>query len=418
MEGLQRSINAIKDEHLPEIPDAQLEEDLLQLQRAAEALEAERLRRLAAVDRRRSYLRDGFLSTTSWVAQRLRLSHCTAGADVRMARSLEAMPAVREALTAGEISFSSAKALAAARDSDPDAFSRAEPLLLDAARRHSVRDLQRVVAHWRVACDSRGETPEGDDALRERRRLHISPTVFGMVRVDGDLDPETGETVLTALRGCLDAEARVGDHSDRRTPAQRRADALGEICRQWADSGGRSEIGGERPHITVTMDLEALEGRAGRLCELDHTGAIRPEAARRLACDASISRVITQGRSEPLDVGRRTPVVPAGLRRAVVIRDQHCRFPGCDRPAGWCDGHHVVHWADGGPTALSNLVLLCRRHHRMLHSGFRVEIGDGGPLFRREDGSVLHEDRAPPVLETTRGSGQAMRTWPSRRCRP
>ena len=103
------------------------------------------------------------------------------------------------------------------------------------------------------------------------------------------------------------------------------------------------------------------------------------------------------GRSEPLDVGRRTPVVPAGMRRAVILRDRHCRFPGCDRPQTWCDAHHVIHWADGGPTALSNLVLLCRRHHRMLHEprGFRLHLEDGRAVFRRPDGSVL-EDRAPP----------------------
>ncbi|MBI2237094.1 MAG: HNH endonuclease [Actinobacteria bacterium] len=108
-------------------------------------------------------------------------------------------------------------------------------------------------------------------------------------------------------------------------------------------------------------------------------------------------RVVMAGRSEPLDVGRRTPVVPPAIRRAVILRDGHCRFPGCDRPHTWCDAHHVVHWADGGPTALPNLVLLCRRHHRMLHhpGGFRLELADGRPVFRRPDGSVL-EDRAPP----------------------
>lgn len=109
------------------------------------------------------------------------------------------------------------------------------------------------------------------------------------------------------------------------------------------------------------------------------------------------------GRSEPLDVGRRTPVVSPAMRRAVIVRDRHCRFPGCDRPHTWCDAHHVVHWADGGPTAMLNLVLLCRRHHRMVHQpgGFRLELAEGRPVFRRPDGSVLEdrsvlEERAPP----------------------
>src|SRR5204863_3548833 len=109
----------------------------------------------------------------------------------------------------------------------------------------------------------------------------------------------------------------------------------------------------------------------------------------------SVARVITKGTSEPLEVGRRTPVVPPALRRAVAVRDGGCRFPVCDRPSSWADAHHVVHWADGGPTDLRNLVLLCRRHHRMVHHGFSVAMTDSGPVFRRPDGTVI-EDRAPP----------------------
>jgi hypothetical protein len=108
-------------------------------------------------------------------------------------------------------------------------------------------------------------------------------------------------------------------------------------------------------------------------------------------------RVVLNGRSEPLDVGRRTAVVPPAMRRAVIVRDRHCRFPGCDRPHTWCDAHHVLHWADGGATAVDNLLLLCRRHHRKVHEhgGFRLTFQDGRAVFNRPDGSVL-EERAPP----------------------
>jgi hypothetical protein len=218
-----------------------------------------------------------------------------------------------------------------------------------------------------------------------------------MVRVDGDLDPETGETLLTALSAVLDAESRSRGKDDERTLAQRRADALGEICRQWLDLAERPSVAGERPHLTVTVVAEGLPSGSTASSELDHVGPVDPEAARRLACDASVMRVVMAGRSEPLDVGRRTPVVPPAMRRAVIVRDRHCRFPGCDRPHTWCDAHHVVHWADGGSTALSNLVLLCRRHHRMVHrsGGFGLGLLDGSPVFRRPDGTLL-EDRAPP----------------------
>lgn len=147
----------------------------------------------------------------------------------------------------------------------------------------------------------------------------------------------------------------------------------------------------------VTIDLETLIERSGRRSELQDTGQITPETARRLACDADVTRVITRAGSEPLELGRRTKVVPPGLRRAVAVRDRGCRFPGCGRPPGWCDAHHVRHWADGGETSLGNLVLLCRPHHRAIHCGFGVEMIDGRPLFCPPDGTML-EDRAPPDL--------------------
>jgi hypothetical protein len=291
--------------------------------------------------------------------------------------------------------MSGVRVLVGARDADPQAFSRSESQLVEAARIHSVGDLQKVAAYWRQGVE-RERAAEGEDKLRERRKLHASVSFEGMVRVDGDLDPETGETLLTALSAVLDAESRSRTDDDVRTPAQRRADALGEICQQWLDRSDRPSVAGERPHVTVTVSTDALRGVAGPTNELDHVGPIDPETARRLSCDASIMRVVLSGGSQPLDVGRRTSVVPAAMRRAVIVRDRHCRFPGCDRPHTWCDAHHVLHWADGGPTALGNLLLLCRRHHRLVHQGgFGLEIEDGHPLFRRPDGSLL-EDRAPP----------------------
>ena len=186
----------------------------------------------------------------------------------------------------------------------------------------------------------------------------------GMVRVDGGLDPETGESLLTALDAVLDADAK-SRKADTRTPGQRRADALDEICRGWLDSADRARVGGERPHVTLMISTDQLvrDGEA----ELDHTGPIGGMTAKRIACDASVRRVVTSGRSDPLDVGRRTPVISASMRRAVIVRDRSCRFPGCDRPHTWCDAHHVRHWAEGGETKVS----------------------------RRRDGSIL-EDRAPP----------------------
>jgi hypothetical protein len=186
-----------------------------------------------------------------------------------------------------------------------------------------------------------------------------------------------------------------------RTPTQRRADALCDLANRYLQSPERPGVAGERPHVTLTVAVEtlrALNGNSnGGRGELDHVGAVGAAAARRLACDASVLPVVMGTPSEPLDVGRRTPVVSASLRRAVVLRDQRCRFPACSRPHAWCDAHHISHWADGGRTELRNLVLLCRPHHRLVHEGgFRLEMRQDQPVFRRPDGSVVEDGRAPP----------------------
>jgi hypothetical protein len=393
---LRSAIEMMRSETLAELPDAVIEEDFAELQRAAELIDAERLRRLAEIDRRGTFRRDGHLSAAAWLANRFRMSWGAARGQVRMARALEDMPETRRAFEEGDLSVSAVRVLVGARETDPDAFRDSEAELVETARIHSTQDLQRVAAYWRQAVE-REAAVDGEEKLRERRRLHASVTFLGMVRVDGDLDPETGETLLTALRAVLDAESRSGAEGDARTPAQRRADALGEVCRQWLDQAERPTVGGEKPHVALTVGAEVLREGSDGTSELDHVGPVPPEVARRVVCDSSIRRVVMAGTSEPLDVGRRTPVVPPAMRQAVVLRDRHCRFPGCDRPHTWCDAHHVVHWADGGPTALPNLILLCRRHHRMVHDrrGFRLELEDGRPLFRRPDGSILDE-RAPP----------------------
>jgi len=173
----------------------------------------------------------------------------------------------------------------------------------------------------------------------------------------------SGSTETSMLRAALWSSPP----SDTRSPAQRRADALVEICRRHLDRADRPTVGGERPHVTVMLDLDSLEGRAGRTCEIEGSGLVTSEAARRLACDARITRIITDPAGQPLDVGRATRTIPPALRKALDTRDGGCTHQACTVPAAWCDAHHIRHWADGGPTSLANLRLLCRRHHRSAH---------------------------------------------------
>jgi hypothetical protein len=399
MSELRSVLDSLRADDVATMPDARLEQDFEELHAAVEALETERLRRLAEIDRRRLFERDGFLSSVSWLATRCRVGHGQSQDSVVLARGLDRSESIRKALEAGRVSLAAARVLVRAREGEPDEFERTAGLLIEAAERHSVGELRRVVAHWREAAQRDDVSTSGDGALRSRRRLHASITLAGMVRVDGDLDPENGETLMTAISAVLDAEARATAEPDGRSPAQRRVDALGEICRSWLDRSDRPQVAGERPHLLVTVPVEALTATdrgSPAAAELDRTGPVDAATLRRLACDAAVRRVVMAGASEPLDVGRRTAVVPAAIRAALVVRDRRCRFPGCDRPQAWCDAHHVRHWADGGPTSLDNLVLLCRRHHRAVHTRFSLQMLDRRPVFRRPDGSLLDDGRAPP----------------------
>lgn len=411
MSSLRSALDELRAEDLGRVSDEGLEEDLVELEHASRALEAERCRRLGEVDRRGSWERDERIGLTAWVARALRIPHAAAARMVALARSLRRMRPTREALSQGEVSVGAARVLAAAQEAHPDQFGSSEEVLVDAARTLPYRELTKAVSYWRQAAEPERVEEDAERGF-QRRRLHVSPTFEGMVRVDGDLDPVAGQTLITALRAVTDAEVKNGGGTEpagtpwprpagggeHRTPAQRRADALGEICRRFLDSPDRPVGGGERPHVTVVVDLEALAGRAGRpgeapageapagarhRCELPDVGPISPETARRMACDAGITRVITRGRSEVLDVGRQTPNPTAAIRKALALRDGGCAFPDCDRPPSWCDAHHIRHWAKGGPTALSNLVLLCRVHHGVIHAPnpWRVEMREGKPSF-------------------------------------
>jgi curved DNA-binding protein CbpA len=192
---LRSAIEGFRSEALGELPDARAEEEFAELQRASELLEAERLRRLADLDRRGTYRADGHLSAVSWLVAGFGMGGGQAARDVSTARALESMPAVREAFEEGAVSSAKVRMLAEAQRAEPEAFSSSEGMLLQAARIHSVRDLGRVVGYWREAAEHERRNAYGfddEDPLFNRRHLHASPTVFGLVKVDGLLDPENG----------------------------------------------------------------------------------------------------------------------------------------------------------------------------------------------------------------------------------
>ncbi len=277
-----------------------------------------------------------------------------------VAISLQGMPETRVAFAAGQIAESRVRLLAQAKELAPEEFSRDEARLVAQTAVVSSQRLPQVLQEWRRSTD-----PEGTQAHVERRfacrALHLSDAWSGMLHLAGDLDPESGGIVQAALRSL--AEPARPDPQDDRTPAQRHADALVEICRRHLDSTPSTASG--RPHLNITVPWEMLRKDSG-LVDTE-AGPISVETARRLACDATISRVTLQPDGTPAEAGPSRRVIPAPLRRALDLRDQGCTHPGCDVPARWCDAHHVQHWAHGGRTELANLRLLCRKHHRHTH---------------------------------------------------
>jgi hypothetical protein len=230
--------------------------------------------------------------------------------------------------------------------------------------------------------DPDGPQPRDGDPTRTRFALVARGEGY---ETRGWLDREAAAVLRTALSP-LAAPAPADGVPDERSMAERQGDALVELARRTLDSARLPEEAGERPHVTVTVPLSVLEERAGSaLLELgDDTlpGLVSAEVARRYACDAQVVPVVLGAAGEPLDVGRATRVIPRGMRRALNQRDGGCAFPGCAIPARWTDGHHIQHWADGGVTALFNLVLLCARHHTLIHSGeWVVSMQDGFPMF-------------------------------------
>jgi hypothetical protein len=289
--------------------------------------------------------------------------------------AVERYPQVDRAFSNGEMHTRQVLAIAESLDDLPadagaEVAAKAEETLVEWAGQLGPASLRRAGARILEYVDPERADADLEESLRreerraQRRRAFTLSTPFeGSVRVSGYLPVEYAAVVRAALDPLC--APRPGDD---RTPAQQRADALVEVCRLALGSTGLPDNGGDRPQIAVTMAYDTVSGELGR-ARLDTGEPLSAEAARRIACDAHIVPVMLGGQGQILDVGRSKRVATGALRRALVVRDQGCTFPDCDRPPRWCAAHHLRHWADGGPTDLDNLALLCGEHHRLVHEG-------------------------------------------------
>lgn len=309
------------------------------------------------------------LTTLGWLRKFCRMSASKASNTLKTAKALSRMHGVKKHAISGEITADGVRQLAMARDKHPEAFKIHHNVFADIATYLNPKDLRRAINHWSQQVDHHGALKDAANR-RKLRSMFLSRTLSGMWDIHGTLDPESGHIINTAITSITDPT--LIDSGDHRSHPQRRADAVTDICRFWLDNNQTiTTSGGERPHITVTLDYQTLVNGVsnnGLLPEIDGT-PVEPETIRRLVCDAGIVRIITDSNSQPLDVGRRVRTAPPAIRRALAHRDGGCIWTGCTVPASWCDAHHIIHWADGGDTSLDNMANLCRKHHTMTHEG-------------------------------------------------
>jgi Domain of unknown function (DUF222) len=334
------------------------------------SLQADSARCLAEIDRRHQAEEEHspFETTPAcWLSQTLNVSDGHAYSLIHTARQLDHLPLAQQALRSGEIGLDHAAVICrameeATRTSIDQPF--AERDLVEAARHMNTLDLRR---HWnqlRYQADQEaGLEAEADQ--RERRWARFCRTRWDTGQFQGELDGEG----YSWLRKAIDAaRARQKTPGDERTPDQRNADALVEICQRALAAGELPEQAGQRPQVTVVATLETLRLEPGSpLATLDWGAQVTGHTARRMAEDADITPVLVNRAGEVLHVGRRKRMLTLRQRKALNLRDQRCQHPGCDRPANQCQAHHERHWFDGGSTDLDNTRLYCRVHHSLLH---------------------------------------------------
>jgi hypothetical protein len=353
-------------------------------------------------DARGGWAHAGARTCAEWLSWRIGMDIGAAREHVRVARALPNLPLINAAFAGGEVSYSKVRAMT--RVATPETEQR----LLTVARCGTADHVERLVRGWRQV-DRAAENRQAAERHRNRA-VRVYQDVDGMFVIQGRLTPEAGAVVRRALEAACDRLYKDPLNTGEGEPpstSQRHADALALVAEAALHHDLDPGAAGDRYQVVVHVDAPVLADpdQPGQsvLEDGDHVSA---ETSRRLACDATrvVMRHDADGRIT--EVGARTRTIPAALRRVLQHRDGGCRFPGCG--LRFTQAHHIKHWAEDGPTTLSNLALLCRRHHRSVHEdGFQVERRPDGELeFRRPDGRVLP---GAPALPGVRDSEQVLR---------
>jgi hypothetical protein len=357
-----------------------LRDDLTRLRRIIDRIELEFSTVAGAFANTEEEEWQGCLSPPHWMRLECGMTSAAATSAIAVGSQAEALTESIAAVEEGKLGFAHLALMAGtarAFQASPTATPFEEQPLLDQALSHSLSRFRVDCAHVRHAHDAQAFQAE---QLRdvEYRTLDVRTGEGGAVFIKGFLDPVGGATLCTAL----DPLSRKSGSDDDRPRARRYADALVELAGHGLDASLLPRVGGQRPHLQVTTSLDTLVGVAGAPAGmLERAGPIGTPTVQRIACDASVTRVLLGPDSAVVDVGRARRLPSGPTRRALHARHDGCEWPGCDRPSSWTAAHHIKHWAHGGATDLENLALLCHRHHWLVHEG-------GWQLLRAEDGQM------------------------------
>lgn len=372
---------------------------------AARLLLSRQLSYIAEADRRGLAVEHGARNTKALLQQVCRISGADADSRTKVARKVAQrtgpageplppeLPATAQLLRSGKIGIDHARAIVDGMRKitglvSPQQCEDAEIFLAEQARLFGQHEVHTLAERLAYHADQDGALRE-EERQFENRELHFGVARDGMTVLKGRLDRETGAKLRAALEPLAAPRPESNGEKDPRTAGQRNADALADVLDIALSADRLPRAGGQRPHVTVTVSMDSLRewlpGEPSRAPGvLETTGqAITAEQLRRVACDAEILPMVLGGEGQPLDVGRTQRTAPPHLRAALFARDGGCAFPSCDHPPGTAEAHHLRHWADGGETALNNLVILCAHHHRLVHSQqWDIELDDNGrPVF-------------------------------------
>ena len=316
---------------------------------------------------------------TDRVRSTTRTTTAQATAALRLSEDLaERFPHVARALEEGVVSLAQAEAIVAGLKKLPYTLTRhdlevAQATVLSYAEVLGPKELRILASRMVEVLDPAGaEDAEAQRLADEERRakadrfLKLRPDHHGSMTITGRLPIADVALIDAQLEALMPPISSYRSNDELPTPEMRRADALVLLAEQAANAGTLPAQGFDRPTVKITIPLETLTDGLGPAATLDDGQPISAGQARRLACDADIIPVVLGGNSEILDVGRSQRLFTKGLRIGLIARDQGCAFPHCDVTAAACEGHHIIPWHQGGDTALSNGVLLCPWHHRLI----------------------------------------------------